>query len=113
VQLGRQGGHGDVKKVKIPPSLRELITGSKILFECRGGSKSILSEEQPTIDFAYASVVSISRIYRGEVFTEDNLWVKRPGSGEILADEYVSILGKRAVCDIPDNVQIKREWVEE
>ena len=102
----------DVEISMDPPSLKELIAGSRILFDCRGGNKSILSEEQPTIDFAYASVVSISRINQGEVFTKDNLWVKRPGTGEILAEEYESILGKKAVCDIPDKVQIKREWVE-
>ena len=69
-------------------------------------------EEQVTIDFAYASVVSIKDIKKGEMFTKDNLWVKRPGTGEILADEYESILGKEAKNDIPNDSLLKREDVE-
>jgi N-acetylneuraminate synthase len=29
-----------------------------------------------------------------------NLWVKRPGTGEILAERFESILGKKATRDI-------------
>ena len=64
-----------------------------------GGTKDILREEQPTIDFAYASVVSIRDISEGEALSGDSIWVKRPGTGEILAAEYEAILGKVALRD--------------
>jgi len=91
-----------------PPELRELIVGSQAVYEASGGGKTILKEEQPVIDFAYACVVSIADIKKGEKFTRDNLWVKRPGTGEIKAIEYPKILGKRARGFIARDSQIKR-----
>ena len=74
----------------------------------RGGKKGPVDAEQSTIDFAYASVVTIKEMSKGEKFTEDNLWVKRPGTGEILAEEYEDILGKKCSIDIPADTQLKR-----
>ena len=50
-----------------------------------------------TIDFAYATIVSIKPIKKGEKFTKDNIWVKRPGKNGILAEFYDEILGKEAI----------------
>jgi N-acetylneuraminate synthase len=86
----------------------ELIQGANILAEQRGGEKGAAKEEQVTIDFAFASVCTIADIKEGETFTADNIWVKRPGTGEILAEEYESILGKVALRDISKDIQIKR-----
>jgi len=96
-----------------PAELRDLIEGSKAIHEALGGKKEILSEEQPTIDFAYASVVTIRAIKKGELFTEKNIWVKRPGTGEIPAAEYKNILGKAAAADISCDVQLSYEVVNE
>jgi N-acetylneuraminate synthase len=90
-----------------PNELADLIRDSKIIWESRGGSKTILNEEKPVIDFAYASVVSISDIKKGEKFTEENIWVKRPGNGAILAKDFESILGKVAENDIKKNSQLQ------
>ena len=91
-----------------PQELKELIVGSDIIYQGLGGKKEILKEEKPTIDFAYASVVSIKSIKKGEVFTKNNIWVKRPGTGEIKAVDYKKVLGKKAIKDIPVDIQIKK-----
>src|SRR5204863_9755296 len=39
-----------------PAELGQLVEGSRAVFAALGGHKSVLPEEQPTIDFAYASV---------------------------------------------------------
>jgi sialic acid synthase SpsE len=88
-------------------ALSELIEGSKILKQERGGKKNPVKEEQPTIDFAYATVVSIQDIKNGEAYTEENIWVKRPGTGEILAEHYEDILGKTATKTIEKDTHIK------
>ncbi len=103
----------DVEISMDPAELSQLIEGSRILHACLGGVKEILPEEQPTIDFAYASVVSIAPIRAGEIFSKENIWVKRPGTGEILAGEFDQMLGRRATVDIPDKCQLKRDWVTE
>lgn len=73
------------------------------IWQMRGGEKKAAVEEQVTIDFAFATVCSIQPIAKGTVFTKDNIWVKRPGTGAIKAELFESILGKTAACDIPDN----------
>ncbi|TVL09935.1 polyhydroxyalkanoate biosynthesis repressor PhaR [Shewanella algae] len=90
----------------------ELIAQSSRMAKMRGGKKEAAKEEQVTIDFAYASVVTIADIQEGEEFTRDNLWVKRPGTGDFLAEDYESLLGKIAVNDIKADVQLKKEYVK-
>ncbi len=83
-----------------PEELRHLVLGARAVFEALGGTKDVLPEEQPTIDFAYASVVTTTAVCAGEAFTRENLWVKRPGTGEILAARYEEVLGRAATRDI-------------
>jgi N-acetylneuraminate synthase len=45
-------------------------------------------------------VVTITEIKKNELFSKKNIWVKRPGIGQIKAENYESILGKRATRDI-------------
>ena len=92
-----------------PIQAKDLIEGANILFSQRGGSKEPAKEEQVTIDFAFATVVSIADISKGDFFTKENLWVKRPGTGEILAAEYQNILGKKANKFIPKNTHLRKE----
>ena len=80
-----------------------LIKESKLMKQMRGGKKGPVEEEKPTIDFAYATVVTIKEIKAGEKFTKDNIWVKRPGTGEILAENYENILEKEVVNNIPND----------
>ena len=95
-----------------PEELKNLINGSIKVWEARGGKKTILPQEKPVIDFAYASIVSIKPIKIGEVFSLDNIWVKRPGTGELLAIDYDSVIGKKAVSSIPNDTQIQIKDIE-
>lgn len=92
--------------------LRELIIAAQIIPQMLGGKKEPLSEEQVTINFAYASVVTIKPIRKGEVFSKDNIWVKRPGNGDFLAEKYESLLGRVATENIPTDVQLKAHMVK-
>lgn len=102
----------DIKISMNPKELKNLIVGSKAIHEALGGIKDILKEEQPTIDFAYACVVATDNIAEGEQFTKDNIWVKRPGTGEIKAIHYKELLGKRAITTILKNQQIQWNYVD-
>lgn len=90
-----------------PRELKDLIEGSRAVWLARGGRKTILPEEKPVIDFAYATVVSTAPIAKGERFTRGNVWVKRPGVGPIKAERLDQVLGKRAGRDIPADVHIR------
>lgn len=95
-----------------PKDCKELINATKIVKQARDGKKGPVEAEKPTINFAFASVVSTQFIKQGEALTTDNTWVKRPGTGEILAEFYETILGKTAVRDIEKDVQISKKDIE-
>ena len=84
----------------------ELIVSSKEIWQMRGGQKVPAKEEQVTIDFAFATVCSIASIKKGEKLSKENIWVKRPGTGKILAEHFNGILGKIAIRDIENDQQL-------
>lgn len=95
-----------------PAELADLIVGSQAIWKARGGEKTILSEEKPVIDFAYATVVTIAPIKAGDLFSLDNVWVKRPGLGSISAEFFNEVLNKRAVKDLPVDVHVTPQDIE-
>ena len=105
--MGRKGP--DIVCSMDMQACRELIEGSRILQMERGGSKGPLKEEKPTIDFAFATVVTIAPIKAGEEFTEENIWVKRPGTGPIPAERFNDVLGRRAVLDLSADIHVRPE----
>ena len=86
----------------------QLIKGSELIWQMRGGTKEPAKEEKITIDFAFATVCAINDIEKGTVFTKENIWVKRPGTGTILAEHFNDILGKKAARDIANDEQL--DW---
>ena len=90
-----------------PRELADLISGADAIWQARGGAKTILPEEQPVIDFAYATVVSIKPIRKGDAFDLENVWVKRPGLGPIKAERLEEILGKLATRDLAADTHIQ------
>lgn len=90
-----------------PMELEELVEGTKAIYEAMGGEKRILPEEEPTIKFAYSCVVTTRVIKEGERLTTENTWVKRPGTGEIKAKDYHSVLGMITERELPKDYQIK------
>jgi N-acetylneuraminate synthase len=85
---------------------KELVISSNEIWQMRGGVKEPAKEEQVTIDFAFATVCAIADIKKGEVFTKENIWVKRPGTGKILAEHFNAILGKNAARAIANDEQM-------
>lgn len=96
-----------------PEALVDLIKGSHEIFLARGGQKGAVDEERGTIEFAFASVVAIKDIYPGELLTNENLWVKRPGTGEYGSADFESLLGKKAIKFIKAGYQLKKSQVQE
>ena len=91
---------------------QKLIEGSNILMQERGGTKGPVKEEQATIDFAFATIVTIKPINAGETFTKENIWVKRPGTGPIRAEYFESVLGKNAIVNIAIDQHVTPDQIE-
>lgn len=62
------------------------------------GRKRAMPSEQKNIDVARKSLVAARNIARGELFSEENLTTKRPGSG-VSAMRYYEFLGRTARRD--------------
>lgn len=91
---------------------QELIIGSAEIAQMRGGCKEPAKEEQVTIDFAFATVCTITPIKKGDVFTKENIWVKRPGTGKILAEHFNDLIGKTATRNIENDEQLTWEDIQ-
>lgn len=91
-----------------PIALQELIYGSAEIALMRGGKKEATKEEQVTIDFAFATVVTTKSVRKGEKLTKENIWVKRPGIGSIQAEHYNELLGKIVNKDL--NADEHLDW---
>ena len=91
--------------------LKELLQAAGEVPQMLGVTKEAAPEEQVTINFAFATVVTIRPVKKGEAFTRENIWVKRPGTGEIPAANYEDVLGRIATKDIPADTQLARNDV--
>ena len=89
-----------------PSELSELVTGARAVFEASGGNKGALPDEQPVIDFAFASVVTLQYIEAGESFTPQNTWIKRPGTGPIHARDLDRVLNRKAARPLKPDVAV-------
>ena len=103
----------DIVNSMDPVRLKELIIGSHEILKMVGGKKEAALEEQATMDFAFATIVSIKSIKAGEVFTKENIWVKRPGTGLLMAEKYTDILGRVASRDINNDVHLHPDDIKE
>lgn len=92
-----------------PSELRDMILGSKIIFEARGGLKKPLKEEKVTINFAFASVCSSIDINPGQKLTKKNICLKRPGNGFYSIRDFNKLLGKKVKRFVKKNTQIKKK----
>ena len=97
----------DISISLTPEKFKNMVNACNEVYLAKGSRKKILKEEIPVTKFAFASVVSIKQIKKGEKFTKKNIWVKRPGTGQIHAREYYKILNKKAKRDLDINKQIK------
>jgi N-acetylneuraminate synthase len=96
----------DIPVSSTPEEFGRLVEGSRLIHASLGGSKEVLAAEQPTIDFAYACVVTTAPVAAGERLSTANTWVKRPGTGRIKAVDYERVLGRTAARDLPADLQV-------
>lgn len=101
----------DIVNSMDPYELEQLSRGTKEIVKMLGGKKEAASQEKVTINFAFATVVATKKISKGEVFTEHNLWVKRPGTGDYLAGQLTELYGKIAAEDINADQHIMKVQV--
>ena len=74
----------------------------------RGGSKKLTIAEKEVAKFAFASVVAIKNIEPNSKLNKNNIWVKRPSTGDFSANDYFRLLGKKTSKKILKDTQLKK-----
>ena len=94
-----------------PNELKELITGSKIIYESLKGEKKPLKEEKKTIAFAFSSITATKNIKKNDKLNKNNIFPIRPGTGFFKVRDYKKLIGKKAKKNIPKGTQLKKSDV--
>ena len=91
-----------------PTELAYLIRKTKDIFIASQNDKRRTHEEESVYKFARGSVVADKNLPAGHVIEESDIWARRPGTGEIAAYEFSSVIGKKLKRDVTENMQL--EW---
>lgn len=84
-----------------PADLAEMVKAVRNVETALGdGIKAVAEAERANIEVARKSIVAARDIKAGDMLTEDNITVKRPGNG-ISPMEWDNVIGTRAVKDFP------------
>lgn len=106
--LDRNMAGPDHKASLEPDELTAMVTGIRRVEKALGdGNKTASPSEKKNIAIARKSIVARCPIKKGEVLTEANLTVKRPGTG-ISPMQWFSVLDTKAVRDFEGDEVI--EW---
>lgn len=90
-----------------PNELKSMVTAIRHIELAMGdGIKQPAISEKKNILIARKSIVAFRNISAGEIFTDENLTVKRPGNG-ISPMRWLEILGKRAVRNFQKDEMIE------
>ncbi|MDE5568825.1 MAG: N-acetylneuraminate synthase [Muribaculaceae bacterium] len=82
-----------------PAELKQMVDSIRQAETALGSSEKIVTEaERPNIEVARKSIVAARFISKGEIFSEENITVKRPGSG-ISPMMWDSVIGRHAQDD--------------
>lgn len=90
-----------------PHELKAMVEGIRKIEKALGnGIKTASNSEKKNIDIARKSIVARKKICQGELLTEDNLAVKRPGNG-ISPMKWFEIIGTKAIRDFEEDEMIE------
>lgn len=90
-----------------PHELKEMVDAIRNVEKALGdGVKQPAESERKNMVIARKSVVAKTQIRKGELFTEQNLTVKRPGNG-ISPMKWFDIIGQKAIRDFQEDELIE------
>lgn len=82
-----------------PAELKAMVCAIRNIEQAIGnGEKHVSDSERPNIEIARKSIIAARDIQAGELLTEENLTVKRPGNG-ISPMRWNEVIGTRAIRD--------------
>lgn len=103
--LSRSMEGPDHKASLEPEELKAMVSGIRHVEDALGdGDKHVTDSERPNIEIARKSIVAIRHIRKGDILTEENIYVKRPGNG-VSPMRWDEAIGSKAIRDFaPDEL---------
>ena len=91
-----------------PDELKAMVSAIRNIEKARGGSglKEVSKSEEKNKPIARKSIVASTDIKKGNIFTPENLTVKRPGTG-ISPMQWDEVIGKEAKRDFQEDELIE------
>ncbi len=90
-----------------PAELKFLIDRSKEIHTALHNEKQRTGPEEDVYRFARASIVADKDLAAGTILRPEDIWARRPGSGEIPGFEFDNIVGRRLRVGKSRNQQLK------
>lgn len=89
-------------------TLKNIVNSIRKTEKLLGSNKKIITpSEKETALKMKKSIVTIKPIRKGEIFSEENIGIKRPGNG-LPPIYFEKIIGKKAKRDLAPNMQVKK-----
>ena len=90
-----------------PNELKKMVESIRNIEQALGsGHKTVSDSEKKNIEIARKSIVAAKDIAKGEILSEENLTVKRPGNG-ISPMRWNEVVGKTAIRDFSEDEVIE------
>ena len=93
-----------------PAELSFLVQRSREIRTALNNDKKRTEPEEAVYRFARASVVADRDLPAGHVLSAEDIWVRRPGSGEIPARDFDRVVGRKLKLATRRNTQLK--WAD-
>lgn len=100
----RQGP--DISCSMDPPELRRLIQLSKEIHVACRNRKERTSSEEDVYRFARSSLVADRDLRAGSIIGCDDIWARRPGTGELSGSDFDVVIGRKVLRDVSRNTQL-------
>lgn len=105
--LNRTLSGPDHKASLEPTELVAMVSAIRNIEQAIGNSHKVVSvSESKNKVIARKSIVAAKNICKGEIFTEDNLTVKRPGNG-VNPMQWETVMGQKAIRDFEEDELIE------
>lgn len=94
-----------------PDELSAMVSAIRNIEKAVGGdgTKRVSESERKNIAIARKSIIAACDIKKGDVLSEDNLTVKRPGTG-ISPMRWNEVIGTKAIRDFVEDEMIEVDW---
>ncbi len=89
-----------------PAELRFLVDRSREVHTALRNPKERTKAEEPVYRFARASIVADRDLQKGHLIEEKDIWVRRPGTGDIPGFDFDKVVGQRLARAVRRNTQL-------